>query len=176
MTRMPSDAPAAQPAEQAVRVLHLLGSRGLTLATAESFTGGAVASALVSVPGASDVYVGGVVAYATALKVALLDVPVEVVESEGVVSAACALAMAEGAASRTGADVTISTTGVAGPDSQDGHPPGTMFVACAGAGGRHVRSLSLQGDRRAVRAAGVDAALGLVLDLTFSPTEVGRGE
>ncbi len=107
-------------------VASLLLSRGLTLAVAESLTGGLVAPRLVNVPGASDWFRGGVVSYATDVKYSLLDVP------EGpVVSAAPASAMATGVAAKLGADVGQAVTGVAGPDSQEGHPPGTVFMAVA---------------------------------------------
>ena len=134
MTGMPPR-PADAPSDAAAAVVRTLLGRGLTLATAESLTGGAVAAAVVSVPGASNVYVGGVVTYATALKVSLLGVPQDLVDSDGVVSAACARVMAERVRSLTGADVGVSTTGVAGPDPQEGKAPGTVFVAVAGRGG-----------------------------------------
>jgi nicotinamide-nucleotide amidase len=107
-------------------VASLLLARGLTLAVAESLTGGLVASRLVNVPGASDWFRGGVVSYAADVKYSLLDVP------EGpVVSASAATAMATGVAAKLGADVGLAVTGVAGPDSQEGHPPGTVFMAVA---------------------------------------------
>jgi nicotinamide-nucleotide amidase len=107
-------------------VASLLRARGLTLAVAESLTGGLVASRLVNVPGASEWFRGGVVSYATDVKHSLLDVP------EGpVVSAAAAAAMATGVAAKLGADIGLAVTGVAGPDSQEGHPPGTVFMAVA---------------------------------------------
>ena len=169
---MPSS-PCVSPAD----VVRGLAARGLTLSTAESLTGGALASAIVSVPGASEVYVGGVVAYATELKVSLLGVPQEVVDRDGVVSATCAEAMALGARARTGADVGVATTGVAGPDPQEGRPPGTVFVAVSGPDGSDVAVLALEGDRAAVRAATVDAALDLVLRGLATPTTpVGSGE
>ena len=159
MPPRPDDAPSDGPAA----VVAALVERGLTLATAESLTGGAVAAAVVSVPGASNVYVGGVVTYATELKVSLLGVPQDLVDSDGVVSAACARVMAERVRSLTGADLGVSTTGVAGPDPQEGKAPGTVFVAVSGAGDTRVRGLTLSGDRAAVRAATVDAALATVL-------------
>jgi competence/damage-inducible protein CinA-like protein len=107
-------------------VASLLLARGLTLAVAESLTGGLVASRLVNVPGASEWFRGGVVSYATDVKYSVLDVP------EGpVVSAAAAAAMATVVAAKLGADVGLAVTGVAGPDSQEGHPPGTVFMAVA---------------------------------------------
>lgn len=128
-----------------------LADRGATLATAESLTGGRLAAAITVVPGASRVYLGGVVAYATAVKQALLGVPEEVVESHGVVSAECARAMAEGARSALGATYAVSTTGVAGPDPQEDKPAGTVYVAVAGPGGTTVRPLELVGDRRSIQ-------------------------
>ena len=107
-------------------VASLLGARGLTLAVAESLTGGLVASRLVDVPGASEWFRGGIVSYASDVKFSVLDVP------EGpVVSASAAAAMATGVAAKLGADVGLAVTGVAGPDPQEGHPPGTVFMAVA---------------------------------------------
>ena len=146
----------------AAAVLDELRTRGLTLATAESLTGGGLGSLLTSVPGASAVYAGGVITYATRLKVELLKVPIEIIYGDGAVSAACARAMAAGVRSLLGADVGISTTGVAGPDRQEGKPAGTVFVAVADARGQAVRSLDLAGDRDAVRGATVEAVLELV--------------
>lgn len=150
---------SSHPAADAARGLT---ERGLTLATAESLTGGAVGAALTSVPGASAVYVGGLIAYATRLKVELLGVPLEIVYGDGVVSAACARAMAAGVRTAFGADVGVSTTGVAGPDRQEGKPAGTVFVAVADARGEAVRPLRLSGSRDVIRAASVEAALALV--------------
>ncbi|MDO9354446.1 MAG: nicotinamide-nucleotide amidohydrolase family protein, partial [Solirubrobacteraceae bacterium] len=97
-----------------------------TLATAESLTGGRVAASLTAVPGASEVFRGGVVAYASDVKVDVLGVPADVVATVGVVSAACAEAMARGVRSLTGASYAVATTGVAGPGEQEGKPPGTV--------------------------------------------------
>ena len=147
------------PAADAIQQLR---GRGLTLASAESLTGGGVGAALTSVPGASAVYVGGVIAYATRVKVELLGVPLEIVHGDGAVSAACARAMAAGVRTALGADVGVSTTGVAGPDRQEGKAAGTVFVAVADARGESVRPLQLTGDREAIRSAATDAALELV--------------
>ncbi len=105
---------------------------GQTLACAESLTGGLVAGAVTDVPGSSAVLVGGVVAYATEVKQTLLGVPADVMEGPGVVSAECAGAMAVGVRDLLGADWGVSTTGVAGPDEQEGKPAGRVFVAVAG--------------------------------------------
>jgi competence/damage-inducible protein CinA-like protein len=122
-------------------------ARGLTLAVAESLTGGLVASRLVSVPGASTWFRGGVVSYASDVKASLLGVP------EGpVVSAAAAGAMAEGVRRLLGADVGLGVTGVAGPDSQEGQPPGTVFLAVVvGEGPPVTVPVTLPGDRERVR-------------------------
>jgi nicotinamide-nucleotide amidase len=108
-------------------VAELLTERGLTLAVAESLTGGLVAARLVNVPGASTWFRGGVVAYASEVKHTLLDVP-----PGPVVSAPAARAMAAGVRRALGADIGLGVTGVAGPDAQDGERPGTVFLAVAG--------------------------------------------
>jgi len=150
--------------ELAAAVLRDLEARGLTLATAESLTGGGLGALLTSVPGSSAVYVGGVISYATRVKVDLLEVPLMVVQGDGVVSAACARAMAAGVRRVLGADVGVATTGVAGPELQEGKPAGTVFVAVADARGDAVRALHLSGDRGAIRAATAAAGLELLRD------------
>ena len=100
--------------------------------------------------------------YATRVKVSALDVPSEVVEQHGVISEECALAMARGARSRLGATWGLATTGVAGPDEQEGRPVGTVWVAVAGPGVDEARLLALDGDRTAIRAASCDAVLALL--------------
>lgn len=141
-------------------VVHdLLRRRGATVATAESLTGGGLAALLTSVPGSSETFVGGVVAYATDLKVSLLGVPASLVDRYGVVSAECARAMAEGARRATGATYAVSTTGVAGPGPQDGVPAGTVHVGIAGPGSSVAVALELVGDRATVRARTCEEAL-----------------
>lgn len=131
----------------ATRAHDLLRGTGATVATAESLTGGRLAAALTAVPGASRSYVGGVVAYATEVKIAVLGVPRSLVEEHGVISSQCALAMARGAASLTGADWAMATTGVAGPDRQEDQPPGTVHVGLVGPGTSTALALELVGDR-----------------------------
>lgn len=150
-------------------VITALTRAGLTLAVAESLTGGAVAAELVSVPGASVVLRGAVVAYDTALKSSLLGVPQELLVQHGPVHAEVATLMAEGvrhAAAVGGhpADIGVATTGVAGPDPQGESPVGQVFVAVADALGTRVRELRLAGDRATIRAQAVAAALELVAD------------
>ena len=138
--------------------------RGQTVSSAESLTGGAVAQALSASPGASETFVGGVVSYATAVKVAVLGVPESVVAEHGVVSAACATAMAQGVRALLGTDWAVSTTGVAGPDRQEDKPVGLVYVGLAGPDGDRAAELHLTGDRAGIRAAAVEAAVSLALE------------
>jgi PncC family amidohydrolase len=149
---------AESPTVAAELVAALLG-RGETVATAESLTGGLLAGAITAVAGASSVYVGGVVSYATRAKEELLAVPAELVVEEGVVSAACAESMARGVRRLLGTVYGVSTTGVAGPDSQEGRPVGTVYVGLATAAGSWSVELALAGDRARIREATVEAAL-----------------
>jgi len=132
---------------------------GATVATAESLTGGLLGGALTSVPGSSEVYLGGVVSYATPVKVAVLGVPQAVLDTYGAVSGECAEAMALGALRLTGATYGVSTSGVAGPDEQEDKPAGTVHVGIAGPAGVRSVALSLTGDRESIRAQTVAAAL-----------------
>jgi nicotinamide-nucleotide amidase len=151
-------------------VVRWLTGRAQTLAVAESLTGGLLAAAIVAVPGASTVFRGGLVVYATDLKESLAGVPAELLAARGPVDPEVAVAMAEGARERCRADWGLATTGVAGPDPQDGAPPGRVYVAVAGpapiagsgAAPDRVRSLTVPGDRAAVREAAVAAALALL--------------
>ncbi len=144
-------------------VVHgLLLDRGQTVATAESLTGGRLGMLLTETPGSSATYVGGVVAYATRLKIELLGVPESIVEAHGVVSAECARAMARGALELTGATYAVSTTGVAGPDRQEGKPPGTVFVGVVGPDGETAVALELTGSRYDVRDRSCAEALSVL--------------
>jgi nicotinamide-nucleotide amidase len=150
-------------------VIRGLTSGPATCATAESLTGGALGAALTDVPGASAVYRGGVVAYATALKERLLGVPEDHLAAHGAVDARTAVLMAQGVRARLGADYGVATTGVAGPDEQEGKPPGTVFVATAGPGhSAVVRTLLLTGDRDTVRRLTVVHALDLARRVVLS--------
>lgn len=144
-------------------LLELLRSAGGTLAVAESLTGGAVVAAVVAVPGASDVLRGGVVAYATDLKVRLLGVDADLLRRAGAVHPHVARQMAAGAARLLGAEWAVATTGVAGPGPQGELPAGTVHVAVHGPVCR-ARALQLDGDRDVVRRAATGAALELLLD------------
>ena len=127
-------------------VVSLLAERGLTLAVAESVTGGLIGSRITNVPGASKVFRGGVVAYASEVKFSVLDVP------EGpVVTEEAAMAMADGVRRRLGADVGLGITGVAGPDPQEGLPPGTVFFGMALGDTVEARPVRMPGDRERIR-------------------------
>jgi nicotinamide-nucleotide amidase len=148
------------PAEQLVAALR---ARNLTLATAESLTGGALASEIVGVPGASAVFVGGVVAYATRVKAEALGVDAGLLAAEGAIHPTVAEQMAAGVRQRMAADVGVATTGAAGPDPQDGHPPGEVWLGIATASGVRSVRLDLAGDRAAIRRATVERALAEAL-------------
>ncbi|MFF9914567.1 CinA family protein [Streptomyces sp. NPDC013457] len=149
----------------AARVLGLLAERGQTLAAAESLTGGLVAAELTSVPGASASFRGSVTAYATALKRDLLQVDGTLLAERGAVDPEVALQMAAGARLRLGADWGVATTGVAGPEPQDGQPVGTVYVAVAGpVGAGKVAALRLNGDRAEIRRESVRSVLELLGD------------
>ncbi len=108
----------------------ILAMQGRSVATAESLTGGQLGSTITAIPGASKIYRGGVIAYASDLKTDLLGVSQLLLAEGGAVQAQVALDMATGVAQRLDAEFGLAVTGVAGPDSQDGHLPGTVFVAC----------------------------------------------
>ena len=150
----------------AAHVLAQLDHRGETLATAESLTGGMVAQLLTDVPGASTSYLGGVIPYATRLKATLAGVDAATLAELGPVAERTAAEMARGVAQRCDADWGVSTTGVAGPDAQDGHPVGQVFVAVSHHANNvlQVKELSLQGDRAAIRQQAAVAALALLAD------------
>ena len=165
MTQSPPDAlptPAA--------LVATLRARGQTLAVAESLTGGALTAAVVDVPGASAVLRGAVVAYATDLKHALLGVDADLLAAEGAVHAEVARQMADGVRERLGATWGLATTGVAGPDPQDGVPTGTAYVAITGPHRDRVERLLLPGGRGEVRAATVRRAL-LLLGVVLAPVQ-----
>jgi nicotinamide-nucleotide amidase len=152
----------------AAEVLARLRERGQTLAAAESLTGGLLAATIVDVPGASAVFRGALVVYATDLKSRLAGVPEDLLAERGPVDPDVAGALARGARDRCVADWGLATTGVAGPDAQAGHPPGLVYVAVAGPeGATAVRELTVAGDRTAIRVAAVDAALDLLARIVF---------
>lgn len=154
----------ASPASSATvglgkRVHLLLRAEGATVATAESLTGGRLATRLTDVPGASETYLGGAVTYATQLKVAMLGVSEDLVADHGVVSPECAEAMASGVRALTGATYGLATTGVAGPEPQEDQPVGTVYIGVAGPGFVGSVPLSLSGNRTNIQEEACTAAL-----------------
>lgn len=136
---------------------------GLTLAVAESCTGGMVGQRLSAIPGASDVFLGGVIAYHNDVKYRQLGVPLEMLEREGTVSEPVARAMAEGVAAQLGADLAIAITGIAGPDGgTDDKPVGTVWHGYHASGSTETRHRVYPGDRRGVR---VRAAMGALFGM-----------
>ncbi len=151
--------------DPAARAIARLTELGQTLATAESLTGGSIGARLTDVPGASAAYRGGLIVYATELKAELAGVATETLARDGAVAESTAGELAVGAARRCRADWGLSATGVAGPDRQEGHPAGTVFVGLARAGRPiEVRRLGLAGDRAEIRRQTVEHALALLLD------------
>ena len=157
----------------ATSLLRAAAELGVTLAIAESLTGGQVSSSLVEVPGASRVLVGAVVAYATRIKAQVLGVDAAHLERTGPVDREVALQMAHGVRRLLGADLGLATTGVAGPGAVDGHPAGTVHVAVVGPWGEEHRELHLSGDRSQIRRATVmevcELAIGFLQKDEYGP-------
>ncbi len=160
--------PGSGVQDLAADVIGRLAERDLTIATCESITGGGIAAALTDVPGASAVVRGGLITYATALKVDLAGVDADWVQRYGVINETTAVEMARGALHRCAALVAVACTGVAGPDPQEGHEPGDVWLAVA----MHAepqpailtRHFHLAGDRAAIRHQTVIEGLRMVLD------------
>lgn len=144
---------------QVAGVVSALKRRGETVATAESLTAGLVCAVLTEVPGSSTVMRGGLIVYATELKAELAGVDRELLAERGAVDPEVAAQLARGARERCGARWGIGLTGVAGPDPQDGVPPGTVHLGFSGPNGTEVRTVELTGDRGAVRSAAVRVSL-----------------
>lgn len=154
------DEPTDNAATTARTVVELLAERGLTIATAESLTGGALASSFVDVPGASRVFLGGVVTYATETKTSVLAVDATRLAEFGPVDSVVAQQMALNVAEKFGSDIGLATTGVAGPGPADGHPAGTVWIAIVRDGDVILcEKLALPGERTAVRAGTIHAIL-----------------
>jgi PncC family amidohydrolase len=157
--------------ELAARLQAACTARGLTVATAESCTGGLVAHLLTEVPGSSAYVRGGIVAYADEVKRAQLGVPAEVLAAHGAVSAQVAIAMAEGVRSRLGTDFAVAVTGVAGPDGgTEAKPVGLVYVAVSGGGASpEVRRCQWAGDRSENKRRSAEAAIELLLARATGP-------
>ncbi|WP_127793153.1 CinA family protein [Agromyces sp. LHK192] len=176
-----TDAPAAanrpsSTGSPAAELVAMLTSRGCTVAVAESLTGGLLAAEIVAVPGASVVFNGGVVAYATAVKASLLGVDAALLAERGAVDAEVARQMARGAREALAvdgrpADFAVATTGAAGPDPQDGKAPGTVFIAVGTSRGQRAVELALRGSRQEIREETVRRAVAMLLDEVVADAE-----
>ena len=156
---MMGNATFEQSHASALRLVHVLADAGLTVATCESLTGGLVGATITSIPGASAVFRGGLITYASDLKAALAGVDAQWIAEHGVVNDTTARQMATGCAHTCQADLGLACTGVAGPDRQDGQRPGTVHIAVAHDAQVFTRQLSLSGERKAVRLGTVSALL-----------------
>ena len=149
--------------KQAETLVELLKARGLTCATAESCTGGGIGSAITAVPGASEVYLGGVVSYANAVKEGVLGVAAETLATVGAVSSETAAQMAEGVRRLMKADLAVSVTGVAGPGGGTPEKPvGLVWFGLASVDGVRTEKALFAGGREEVRAKAVLHALGML--------------
>jgi nicotinamide-nucleotide amidase len=158
---------------QVAEVLAALVRQRATLAVAESLTGGLIGATITAVPGASQAFRGGVISYATDLKQALLGVPEDLLLREGAVHPEVAAAMAAGVARLCEASYGLAVTGVAGPESQDGRPVGTVYVAVSDPDDEiHQRQLTLKGSRERIRVETMDQAI----DLLASVVKANKGE
>lgn len=156
----------------ATRLQELATARGVTVAAAESCTGGNIAHQVTSISGSSDYFLGAVVSYANAVKRDVLKVPAEVLENPGAVSEPCARAMVEGVRALVGTDFAVSTTGIAGPGGGTARKPvGTVFIGVASATHRLVEEHHFAGDRAAVIAEATARALELLI--TAIDTDAG---
>jgi len=157
--------------QRAAKVIRTLKDRTQSLGVAESLTGGLIGATLTSVPGSSAVFLGGVTSYANRLKTDLLGIPADTLRQHTEVSEEVAIGMANGLQLKTHADWVIAVTGVAGPDAQEGHAPGEVWICVVGPRTpsvphtNHVRQFQFDGDRDAVRTQTVDAAFDMLLRL-----------
>lgn len=145
--------------KQAEEILSLLRDKGESVSTAESITGGLLGATFTEIPGASEVFLGGIIAYRAASKSALLQVEPALIHECGAVSGEVARAMAKGALVAFGSTWALATTGVAGPGASQGVAPGTVWISIARVGGPVIaHQLALTGDRQAVRSATITCA------------------
>ena len=168
-------ATGGRDADRTTALIRHLTARGLTVAVAESLTGGLLVAELIRPAGASAVVRGGVVAYATAVKNSVLGVDADLLADEGAVHPRVAEQMAAGvrrvlSVDGREADIGISTTGVAGPDPQDGRQPGTVYLGLSQAAGTRSIGLTLSGDRDEIRRETVRAAIDYLVGITGAGT------
>lgn len=145
--------------QQVEQIIAYLLERGETISVAESLTAGGLANMLTSASGSSSVFVGGITAYRNEIKSTMLDVNPEIIEKHTVVSEEVADAMAEGSRKIFGTTWAISTTGAAGPDPLEGHPPGSVWISIRGPINQAIQ-LNLEGGREQVRSGTISTAIG----------------
>jgi nicotinamide-nucleotide amidase len=145
----------------AKEIVKLLKKKKATLATAESITGGGLGSAITDISGASDVFLGGVIAYSDEAKINELQIPKAFIKKHTAVSEEVAIAMAVSVREKFGGKYAIATTGVAGPGKAYGQKAGTVWIAIASVNNNYAISLSLAGDRTQVRKATIDSAFAM---------------
>ena len=148
-------------------LVETLKNKSLTITTAESCTGGMVASAIVNISGASDIFKEGYITYSNEAKERILGVKHETLEKYKAVSAETAAQMAEGAVRISKADISVSVTGVAGPSKEDDKPVGLVYIGCCYKGETHVKECDLSGDRHTIRCQSTKEALKFVLDIIY---------
>ncbi len=146
-------------------LVETLKNKSLTITTAESCTGGMVASAIVNISGASDIFKEGYITYSNEAKERILGVKHETLEKYKAVSAETAAQMAEGAVRISKADISVSVTGVAGSSKEDDKPVGLVYIGCCYKGETHVKECDLSGDRHTIRCQSTKEALKFVLDI-----------
>jgi nicotinamide-nucleotide amidase len=154
----------------ATTIIENLKSRGETVSVAESLTGGGLGHALTQIPGASEVFIGGIIAYTADVKVNFLGVPQSTIDEFTVVSEEVAIAMAEGARAKIGTTWAISTTGIAGPGDYMGIREGTVWIAIAGPISQTLQ-LTLDGGRDGVRQGAISSAIGNFARILGSTTK-----
>lgn len=146
-------------------LVETLKNKCLTITTAESCTGGMVASSIVNISGASEIFKEGYITYSNEAKERVLGVRHETLEQYKAVSEEVAREMAEGAVNKAGADISVSVTGVAGPSKEDDKPVGLVYIGCCYKGITHVKECELSGDRHTIRCQSTKEALKFVLDI-----------
>ena len=152
--------------DNAVRLVKALKTAGKTVATAESCTGGLIGKRITDVPGSSSVYPGGVISYSCEVKHRVLGVDATILETVGPVCETVAARMAEGVRALMGSDYAVSSTGVAGPDSDAfGNPVGLVFVGLTDGERTQVLELHLSGSRASIRKQAAEAALSALFDM-----------
>jgi nicotinamide-nucleotide amidase len=147
----------------------LLREKHLTICAAESCTGGLICAALTDLPGSSEYFLGGIVTYANAAKMAQLGVREATLREHGAVSREVAEQMVRGVHAMFGADVALSVTGVAGPGAEEAKPPGLTYIGCLADGRVEVRQFNWIGGRASNRVASVEAALALATEMLSPP-------